>query len=157
MAKDSVFNAASVVRLVTGKEISDYDLHVNVVGGGRIDGPSAGLAVALALISAIENIPLRQDVAVTGEISLQGRVRPVGGIQEKIYGAKQARGKRVLVPVENQREVPKELRDIEVIPVFSVQDALALVSGLEEAGSGTNIGISPSLWPSQQIARPLTS
>ncbi len=157
MAKDSVFNAASVVRLVTGKEISDYDLHVNVVGGGRIDGPSAGLAVALALISAIENIPLRQDVAVTGEISLQGRVRPVGGIQEKIYGAKQARVKRVLVPVENQREVPKELRDIEVIPVFSVQDALALVSGLEEAGSGTNIGISPSLWPSQQIARPLTS
>ena len=121
MAKDSVFNAASVVRLLTGKEISDYDLHVNVVGGGKIDGPSAGLAVALALISAIENIPMRQDVAVTGEVSLQGKVKPVGGIQEKIYGAKQAQVKRVLVPLENEREVPKGLTDIEVIPVSCVK------------------------------------
>ena len=157
MAKDSVFNAASVVRLLTGKEISDYDLHVNVVGGGKIDGPSAGLAVALALISAIENIPMRQDVAVTGEVSLQGKVKPVGGIQEKIYGAKQAQVKRVLVPLENEREVPKGLTDIEVIPVSCVQDALALVSTSKEALASVNLETNPSLWSPKHGAHRLTS
>ncbi len=127
MAKDSVFNAASVVRQLTGKEIADYDLHLNVVGGANLDGPSAGLAMVLALISAVEDIPLRQDVAVTGEISLQGKVKPVGGIQEKIYGAVQAEVKRVLVPMENAREIPKGIDDMEIIPVERVQEAWDLV------------------------------
>ena len=69
MAKDSVFNAASVVRMVTGKDIHDYDLHINVIGGGNIDGPSAGTAILTAIISAITGQPIRQDTAVTGEIS----------------------------------------------------------------------------------------
>ncbi len=157
MAKDSVFNAASVVRLLTGKEISDYDLHVNVVGGGKIDGPSAGLAVTLALISAIENIPLRQDVAVTGEVSLQGKVKPVGGIQEKIYGAKQAQVKRVLVPLENEREIPKELKGIEVIPVSCVQDALALVSAVGKGMPAVSLETNPPLWSSKHGTHRLTS
>lgn len=127
MAKDSVFNAASVVRQLTGKELSDYDLHVNVIGGGNLDGPSAGLAIVLAMISALEDIPLRQDVAVTGEISLQGKVKPVGGIQEKIYGAMQAQVRRVLMPMENEREIPKGLDGIEIISVDRVQDAWDLV------------------------------
>ncbi|MBQ8698109.1 MAG: Lon family ATP-dependent protease, partial [Schwartzia sp.] len=82
MAKDSVFNAASVVRRMTGLELSDYDLHINVVGGGNIDGPSAGTAILAAITSALTKRPIRQDVAVTGEISLYGRVRPVGGVFE---------------------------------------------------------------------------
>ena len=123
MAKDSVFNAASVVRQVTGKELSSYDVHINVIGGGNIDGPSAGLAVVLTVISAVEGIPIRQDVAVTGEISLQGKVRPVGGIQEKIYGARQSKVKRVLVPADNKREIPQSLDEIEVVPVETVWDA----------------------------------
>ena len=127
------FNAASVVRQLTCKEISDYDLHVNVIGGGNLDGPSAGLAMALALISALEGIPIRQDVAVTGEISLQGRVKPVGGIQEKIYGAMQARVRRVLVPMDNEREIPKDLEGIEVVPVERAQDAWSLVFVLDES------------------------
>ena len=62
---------------------------MNVIGGGNIDGPSAGAAVTLALISRLAGIPVRQDVAITGEISIQGKIKPVGGIVEKIYGAKQ--------------------------------------------------------------------
>ncbi len=83
MAKDSVFNATSVLRATTGVDIADFDLHINVVGGGNIDGPSAGLAIFLALYSAVTKTPLPQDVAMTGELSIQGKVRAVGGIVEK--------------------------------------------------------------------------
>ena len=137
MAKDSVFNAASVVRQLTGKEISNYDLHINVIGGGNIDGPSAGLAIVLALVSAVEGIPLRQDIAVTGEISLQGKIRPVGGIQEKIYGARQAGVQRVLVPMENGREIPKDIEGIEIVPVEGVQDAWELVFAPQELAAAS--------------------
>ncbi|RYD02466.1 hypothetical protein N752_24360 [Desulforamulus aquiferis] len=83
MAKDSVFNAASVIRKLSGEDISNYDIHVNIVGGGRIDGPSAGVAIMLAMLSAIKDQALPQNIAVTGEVSIQGKVRAVGGIFEK--------------------------------------------------------------------------
>lgn len=124
MAKDSVFNAASVIRKVTGKDLSDYDVHVNVIGGGLIDGPSAGVAIFLAVYSALQNYALPQDLAVTGELSIQGRIKPVGGISEKIYGARQAGVKRIFVPLENMHDVPPDLSDIKVIPVSSVKDLL---------------------------------
>jgi ATP-dependent Lon protease len=102
MAKDSVFNAAAVVRAITGANVSDYDLHVNLIGGGQVDGPSAGTAILVAVISAIKGVPVRQDVAVTGEVSIGGKVRPVGGIVEKLHGARQAGMKQVILPRENQ-------------------------------------------------------
>lgn len=80
MAKDSVFNAASVIRKIADMDIKDYDIHVNAVGGGNIDGPSAGAAITICILSALLNKPVRQDTAVTGEISLRGNVKPVGGI-----------------------------------------------------------------------------
>lgn len=123
MAKDSVFNAASVFRQVTDADLSDYDVHVNVVGGGDIDGPSAGTAVLLALLSAVFGTPVRQDVAVTGEVSIQGKVREVGGIFEKIYGARQAGIAKVIVPAENSKDVPSDITGIEVVPVSRVEEA----------------------------------
>jgi len=123
MAKDSVFNAASVFRQVADADLSDYDVHVNVVGGGDIDGPSAGTAVLLALLSAVFGMPIRQDVAVTGEVSIQGKVREVGGIFEKIYGARQAGIAKVIVPAENTKDVPSDITGIEVIPVSRVEEA----------------------------------
>ena len=132
MAKDSVFNAASVVRRVTGKDIHDYDLHINVVGGGNIDGPSAGTAILTAIISAITGQPIRQDTAVTGEISLQGRVRPVGGVFEKAYGAKQAGISRLIIPSENTKDIPKHHLGLEIFPVSRAQEALDLLLAKEE-------------------------
>lgn len=123
MAKDSVFNAASVLRQIAGIDIANYDLHVNVVGGGLIDGPSVGLAVVLAMLSAIQKRPLRQNVAVTGEVSIQGKVKAVGGIAEKIYGARQAGMRKVIIPAENRHDVPPDLRGIEVVYVNAVQEA----------------------------------
>ena len=123
MAKDSVFNAAAVLRAVTGLDTANYDLHINVIGGGNIDGPSAGLAIFLALYSALSKTPLPQDVAMTGELSIQGKVRPVGGIVEKLYAARQAGMRAILVPKENVREIDRTLAGIEVIPIASVEQA----------------------------------
>lgn len=139
MAKDSVFNAAAVVRRLTGEDLGNYDLHVNVVGGGRIDGPSAGLAITLAIISAIQEKPIRQDVAVTGEISIQGKAKPVGGIGEKIYGAKQAGMKKVIIPFDNEKEIPYDLIDIEVVLVKTIAEAMTHIF-TEESKQEVKVG-----------------
>ena len=125
MAKDSVFNAGSVVRATTGLDPADYDLHVNVVGGGNIDGPSAGLAIFLALYSALTKTRLPQDVAVTGELSLAGKVRGVGGVIEKVYAARQAGMRLVLIPKENERDVRARASGVEIVAVKDVREALA--------------------------------
>ena len=125
MARDAVFNAASVIRAVTGTDPADWDLHVNVVGGGNIDGPSAGLAFFLALHSALAHIPLPQDIAVTGEVSLAGNVRAVGGVVEKLYAARQAGMRAIVIPRENASEIDAAPEGIEVVPVGTVVEALA--------------------------------
>jgi ATP-dependent Lon protease len=124
MAKDSVFNAAAVVRKLTGKDVHDYDIHINVIGGGNIDGPSAGTAILTVLISALTGKKIRQDTAVTGEISIQGKVRPVGGVFEKAYGAKQAGMTRLVIPKENEKDIPPDLLGLEIYTIETAQDAL---------------------------------
>lgn len=127
MAKDSVFNAASVIRKITDKDIKDYDVHVNVIGGGQIDGPSAGAAITVCIISALTDRPIRQDVAITGEISLRGNVKPVGGIFEKIYGARRKGIKLVAIPKDNEKEVPLGLEDIEVKSISHIEELMEIV------------------------------
>ena len=127
MAKDSVVTAASVVRSLTGKRLSDYDLHINIIGGGNIDGPSAGCAITCAILSAIEQIPLRQDYAVTGEISLFGDVKPVGGIQEKAFGAQQAGMKGIILPKENQSDLGVSDMALTVKAVENIGEVLAFM------------------------------
>ena len=134
MAKDSVFNAASVLRRLTGKSIHDYDVHINVVGGGNIDGPSAGTAILAALVSAVTKKPLRQDVAVTGEISLAGRVRPVGGVFEKAYGAKQAGIRTLVIPKENDKDIPEGHLGLDIHAVETAEEAFAVLFAPEADG-----------------------
>ncbi len=127
MAKDSVFNAASVIRKITDKDMSDYDIHVNIIGGGRIDGPSAGAAITMCIISSLLNKPIRQDIAITGEISLRGKIKPVGGIFEKIYGARRKGIRQIIIPKDNSKEVPVGLKDIEVKAVENIEELMKLV------------------------------
>lgn len=127
MAKDSVFNAASVMRQLTGKDIHDYDVHINVIGGGNIDGPSAGTAILACIVSAVTGRRIRQDVAVTGEISLAGRVRPVGGVFEKAYGARQAGIKTLVIPKENERDIPEDLLGLDIHAVETAEEAFQLI------------------------------
>lgn len=127
MAKDSVFNAASVIRKITDKEIRDYDVHVNVIGGGKIDGPSAGAAITTCIISAILEKPIRQDIAITGEISIRGKIKPIGGVFEKIYGAKRKGIRQVIIPKDNLKDVPANIKNIEVTAVSTIEELLELV------------------------------
>jgi ATP-dependent Lon protease len=127
MTKDSVFTAASVIRAITGEDASNYDIHVNVVGGGNVDGPSAGVAITVAIMSAITKKPVRQDVAITGEISLLGHVKPVGGITQKIHGAIQGGIKKIVIPIENQKDVSCDLDGVEIIPVSTINEVLDIV------------------------------
>jgi len=127
MAKDSVFNAASVMRQLTGRDIHDYDLHVNVIGGGNIDGPSAGTAILTAIVSAVTGAAIRQDVAVTGEISLQGEIKPVGGVFEKAYGARQAGISTLIIPWENKKDIPEEHLGLEIHRLKKAEEAFAVL------------------------------
>ena len=127
MAKDSVFNAAAVVRKVTGEDLGNYDIHINVIGGGRIDGPSAGTAILVAVISAISGRSIRQDVAVTGEVSIQGKVKAVGGVFEKAYGAKQAGIKIMVIPQENDKDIPPSHLGLDIRPVETVEQAMEIL------------------------------
>ena len=124
MAKDSAANAASVVRAMTDKDLGDYDLHINIIGGGQVDGPSAGAAITAAIISALEKIPLRQDWAVTGEISLSGDIKPVGGVYEKAFGARQAGMKGIFIPYENRTDIGEAHLSLSVTPVRHIKEIL---------------------------------
>ncbi|MGO5064409.1 MULTISPECIES: Lon family ATP-dependent protease [unclassified Clostridium] len=127
MAKDSVFNAASVIRKITKEDIKDYDVHVNAIGGGKIDGPSAGAAITICIISALLNKPIKQDIAITGEISLKGKIKPVGGIFEKIYGARRKGIKKVIIPKDNIKDAPSDIKDIEIICIDTIEDLMNIV------------------------------
>ena len=124
MAKDSVFNAAAVVRKLTGRDIHDYDIHINVIGGGNIDGPSAGTAILTVLVSALTGRKVRQDTAITGEISIQGKIRPVGGVFEKAYGARQAGITRLIIPKENEKDIPPDLLGLKIYTIETAEEAL---------------------------------
>ena len=144
MAKDSVFNAASVLRRLTGKSIHDYDVHINVIGGGNIDGPSAGTAILAALVSAVTGKPLRQDAAITGEISLAGRVRPVGGVFEKAYGAKQAGIKTLIIPKENDKDIPEGHLGLDIHAVETAEEAFAVLFAPEADGAPVRLRLEKS-------------
>jgi len=96
-----------------GVNYEDYDIHLNFPGGVPVDGPSAGIAIAAAVYSAIKNLPISSEIAMTGEISIRGKVRPVGGVVAKIEAAKNAGIKKVLIAKENWQDLFEDM-DIEV-------------------------------------------
>ncbi|WP_416723284.1 ATP-dependent protease LonB [Bacillus stercoris] len=123
MAKGSVENVLTVLRTM-GMKPSDYDIHINFPGGIPIDGPSAGIAMAAGIFSAIHKIPIDNTVAMTGEISLNGLVKPIGGVIPKIKAAKQSGAKKVIIPYENQQAILKQIDEIEIIAVKTFQEVL---------------------------------
>lgn len=124
-ARASVENVLTVLKKYLDVDPSDYDLHLNFPGGMPIDGPSAGIAIAVALYSAIKNSPVSGDIAMTGELSIRGKVKPVGGVVAKVEAAKTAGIKKVLIPKDNWQELFNDI-DIEVIPVEDISEVLEL-------------------------------
>ncbi|HHT01626.1 MAG TPA: ATP-dependent protease LonB [Firmicutes bacterium] len=125
-ARGSVENVITVLRSQFQLEPEKYDLHINIPGGVPVDGPSAGIAMATAVYSAITGQPVDHLVAMTGEVSVRGRVRPVGGVVVKIAAAQQAGAQRVLIPAENWQEMFRNQEGIEVFPVHSVKEVIGL-------------------------------
>jgi len=107
------------------------DVHVHVPEGATPkDGPSAGVAMAVAMVSVLTGIPIRKDIAMTGEITLRGRVLGIGGLKEKLLAALRSGIKTVLIPQDNEKdlaEVPDTVKAaLEIIPVSTVDQVLAL-------------------------------
>ncbi|WP_406686675.1 ATP-dependent protease LonB [Rossellomorea vietnamensis] len=125
MAKGSIENVITVLRSM-GVPADQYDIHVNFPGGVPVDGPSAGIAMALGIYSAIYRIPIKHTIAVTGEISIHGSVKPVGGVYPKVKGAKLAGATMAIIPYENQQAMLKEIEGIEVVPVKQLKEVLDL-------------------------------
>lgn len=127
MAKDSVFNASTVIRKLTDIDLNDYDVHLNAIGGGKIDGPSAGSAITICILSSLLNKPIPQNIAITGEISIKGKIKKVGGIFEKIYAARRKGLKHVIIPKENENDIPNGIDDINVICAKDILDVISVV------------------------------
>ena len=134
--KESVSAAASYVRSratefgIEPPLFEKTDIHIHVPEGATPkDGPSAGVAMATAIVSVLSGVPIHKDIAMTGEISLRGRVLAIGGLKEKLLAALRAGIKTVLIPDENEKdlaEIPDNVKDgLKIIPVATVDDVIA--------------------------------
>jgi len=139
IAKESVQNISAIIKKYMGRDISKHDIHIQFIGTYEgVEGDSASISLITAVISAMENVTVRQDVAMTGSISIRGTVLPIGGVTAKIEAAAEAGIKTVLIPKANLNDVlieDKYKTIIEIIPVETLTDVLqnALVgNGKEE-------------------------
>ncbi len=125
LAKGSIENVITYLKTI-GVPADQFDIHVNFPGGVPVDGPSAGIAMAVGIYSSIYRIPVKHDVAITGEISIHGHVKPVGGVYSKVKAAKEAGVKTVFIPVDNHQSLLSTIGDINIVPLSTVKEALDL-------------------------------
>ena len=125
MAKSSVENVLTVIKNYLSVNPYDYDIHLNFPGGSPVDGPSAGIAIAVAIYSAIKERQVDNNLAMTGELSIRGKVMAVGGIVAKVEAAKNAGAKKVVIPKDNYQLILNSI-GIEVIPVDNIQEVIDL-------------------------------
>jgi len=134
--KESAQAALTLAKMYTGEPLDKSDLHLHVPAGATPkDGPSAGVAMFLSLVSLLTNRPVRADVAMTGEISLRGLVLPIGGVKEKVLAALRAGITTVMLPKRNQKDledVPAAAREkLEFVWLENVEDAVRCAMGGE--------------------------
>ena len=155
-ARSSVDNVLTVLRVSLGLRPQDYDIHINFPGGIPVDGPSAGVSMVTAVASALTNRPVSNIVAMTGEVTIYGLVKGVGGVVPKVRAAVESGVKKVLIPEENWQDIFAGLQDVEVVAVGTIEEVLkhALLQVSEEVqfstashGHSTLLGASPKITP----------
>lgn len=127
IAKESVDNVSAIIKKITGKDISNYDIHVQFLQTYNVEGDSASISIATAIISVLENIPIKQSVAMTGSLSIRGEVLPIGGVTAKVIAANKAKIKTVIIPESNKEDLvlpPEVLKETEIIPVKSIWEVI---------------------------------
>ena len=128
----SVQNVLTVLDNIFNLNSKAYDIHVNFPGGIPVDGPSAGISIATAIYSAIKGVPVNNRVAMTGEISIKGKVKPIGGVNAKILAAKRAGVELVIVPKENLSSITRDIDGIKIVGVKKIEEVLDLALYEEE-------------------------
>ncbi len=128
IAREAVQNVSALIKKYTGEDISHHDIHIQFVGtSDGVEGDSASVSIATAVISALEGVPVDQSVAMTGSLSVRGQVLPVGGVTAKVEAAADSGIRRVLIPEDNVEDLVLETRyrgAVEVIPVRTLRDVL---------------------------------
>lgn len=125
-ALSSSKSVITVLENVFNLDCQNYNIHLNFLGGGMVDGPSAGISMVTAIYSAINNIPVNHKVAMTGEVSVLGYVRPIGGVTAKINVAKKHGIETVIIPKENYNENIAKIEGIKIIPVSKIQEVIEI-------------------------------
>lgn len=130
IAKEAVQNVSAVFKKISGKDLSDLDIHIQFIGTYEgVEGDSASVSIATAVISAIENIPIVQNIAMTGSLSVRGLVLPVGGVTAKVEAAIDAGLEKVIVPASNFGDIildQKYVDRIKILPVNTIQEVLEI-------------------------------
>jgi Lon-like ATP-dependent protease len=140
IAKEAIQNISAVLKKYTGKDLAEHDIHIQFVGAYEgVEGDSASVAIATAVLSALENVEIDQNVAMTGSLSLRGEVLPIGGATPKIEAAAQVGIKKVIVPRANMNDVLLEERYksmIEIVYVDTLDEVLdnVLIAGTKKTG-----------------------
>ena len=163
IAKEAVENVSALIKKYTGEDISKYDIHVQFIGTYEgVEGDSASVSIATAVISALENAEVDQTVALTGSLSVRGQVLPVGGVTAKIEAAAESGVTKVLIPAMNMQDVliESKYKDmITIVPVSSLKDVLdnILVAGPGKEGLLKNLTkLLPQTNLSRKAANPVT-
>lgn len=123
MAKGSLENVTTILRKI-GVPIEDFTIHINFPSGALTDGPSAGIAMVVGIFSAVNNIPVNNTIALTGEMSIQGEVKPVGGVPEKVKAAVKAGVKKIIIPKENDQATLHQYENVEILAVDRIEKVL---------------------------------
>lgn len=128
IAKEAVQNVSAIIKQYSSKNIENYDIHIQFLQTYEgVEGDSASISIATAIISSLENLPVKQDTAMTGSLSISGEVMPVGGVNEKVEAAILAGYKNIILPAMNEKDLvlPKELlRKVKIIPVKTISEVV---------------------------------
>ncbi|MFW5919698.1 MAG: S16 family serine protease, partial [Halanaeroarchaeum sp.] len=129
MAEEAVQNVSAIIKKFSDEDITEQDIHIQFVQAGQqgVDGDSASITVATAVISALEDIPVKQNIAMTGSLSVRGDVLPVGGVTHKIEAAAKAGLDTIIIPAANEQDVMIEdeyEEMVEIVPVTHISEVL---------------------------------